>query len=538
MQRHKVILLLLAAVLVLGLGINAPTGLTGKDEYLLGLRIPLEMMQGDHWWVPFIDGAPRLKKPPFIYWLGRASYESFGPSLVAARGITVGFALLLLGCALWLGKRITGSLQTGLLAAAILLGMSGMASESRRLMLDVPVAALSTAAFCCYLRWLQPSPLSPMTDEVRKAITWPWLLGAALFLSAALLTKGPIAVVVFGAGMVALFHARETRSEMLTRWFLHLVLAAVALALPIIWYRYVHDNYGAQLAAAAQDELEARQLFSVSIDPLIGIVTLSLPWSFVALHALWTRRGEPEIRFLALWLAITLLPFFFIHSFERYLIGSLLPLALIAAIHLQHDAPPWTRRLGSLLPALLATMLIALLWRFERNGWFWLLPFLAYYLWAWWRPALSARHLTASVALLWCVGWGIAFPALQVNSIPVEVATLAQDRQVTLFGGPQPALLPMLLHKPLHQTSQLVAADVPRGALITVPLEDVDRMKEQLDALDVVVRPVLEYRALTSSGSGIRFARPGTRRDDWQLAWDARSAAPLMSTVRIYEVDQ
>src|SRR5690242_11724977 len=103
------LVLLLIAALALGYGIGQPTGLTGKDEYLLGLRIPLEMMQRDAWWVPFIDGAPRLKKPPFIYWLGRASFESFGPSLLAARGITVTFALMLTACTAWLGKRLASS---------------------------------------------------------------------------------------------------------------------------------------------------------------------------------------------------------------------------------------------------------------------------------------------------------------------------------------------------------------------------------------------------------------------------------------------
>jgi len=64
----------------------------------------------------------------------------------------------------------------------------------------------------------------------------------------------------------------------------------------------------------------------VKQDAAIGIVTLALPWSFVALHALWSHRREAHARFLALWLGLSLLPFFFIHVFDRYLIGSLLPL--------------------------------------------------------------------------------------------------------------------------------------------------------------------------------------------------------------------
>jgi hypothetical protein len=543
MQRLKLPLLLLVAALVLGLGISSPTGLTGKDEYLLGMRIPLQMMQDGHWWVPFIDGAPRLKKPPFIYWTARASYEAFGPSLAAARGVTIAFALLLLACLVWLGKRLTGSMQIGLIAAGAMLGMGGIESESRRLMLDVPVAALSTAAFCCYLRWLQPSPLSPLPNGQNGKrgglASWLWLAGSALCLSAALLTKGPIALVVFGAGLLALLFFREPRELMFGRWWSHGLLAALAMALPLYWILYVRQHYGMELAAATQDELEARQLLAISADPLIGIVTLSLPWSFVALHALWTRRAEADVRALGLWLLFTLLPFFFVRTFERYLIGSLAPLALLVAIGLHDEAarlPRWTRVLGSFFPALLALVLALLLWRFERGGWWWLPVPLAYFIWAWWRPALGARHLIASAAILWCAAWGLAFPALGVNAVPQNVIELARDHQVTLFAGPQPALLPILSKLPLHQTSRLAPGDLKRDALLMVRVEDTEAMKEQLRELGVGARPLLEYRSLTSAGSGIRFARQGATSDDWQLAWDARSVAPLLSTIRVYQV--
>ena len=537
MRRTSFVILFVLAALILGLGISSPTGLTGKDEYLLGLRIPLEMMQDGRWWVPFIDGAPRLKKPPFIYWTARASYEAFGPSLAAARGVTISFSLLLLACVSWLGKRFTGSRQTGLIAAGVLLGMSGIESESRRLMLDVPVAALSAAAFCCYLRWLQPSPLSPLPEEKRHSIEWPWLIASALCLSAALLTKGPMAVIVFGAGLLALLFFREPRELMIGRWRWHGLLAAIAVALPLYWILYVRQHYGLEHTAATQDELEARQLMNISADPLIGIITLSLPWSFIALHALWTRRGEADIGLLGLWLLFTLLPFFFIRTFERYLIGSLAPLALLAAIHLDTHAPPWTRRLGSLLPALLALVLMLLLWRFERGSWWWLIMPLLYFLWSWWRPTLSAKHLVASAALLWSAGLGLAFPALGVNAIPQSVIDLAQGNKVTLFAGPQPALLPIISKRPLHQTSRLTHADLPREALLMVRAEDTETMKMQLQELGVSAQPLFEYRALTSAGSGIRFAREGATRDDWQLAWNAHSVAPLMSTVRIYRVE-
>ncbi|HQR03266.1 MAG: glycosyltransferase family 39 protein [Proteobacteria bacterium] len=521
--------LIALAALVLGLGITEPTGLTGKDEYLLGLRIPLEMMQGDHWWVPFIDGLPRLKKPPFLYWLGRASYEMFGPSLLAARGITVAFALLLLGGTTWIGKFLGGHWRTGLIAAAVLLGMSGIASESRRLMLDVPVAALSLGAFCCYLGWLrQPR--------------WSALLACAATLSAAILTKGPLALIVCGGGMLALWIVRPAlRDTALRHWPHHLLALLLAAALPVFWFLYVRDHFGAELARITQDELEARQLSRFSLDPAIGILTLALPWSFVAFQSLWVRRHDPDIRFLACWLALTLLPFFFIRTFERYLIGSLPALAILAAFALERGNPPcWTRRLGSVIPALLALILIVLLWRWQMGGWALLAIALLWFIAVWWRNGPPAwGRLAASAAVLWAAGWGVAFPALGVNRIPATLLTRTHDHAVILFDGPQPALLPMLMQRPLRQTSRLDSlppGERQPGTLISVRKEDLPHLSAQLDALRLHSKPVTEYQALTSAGSGIRFAREGATSADWFQAWKLRSPQPLMSSIVLLEL--
>ncbi|MDR2000047.1 MAG: glycosyltransferase family 39 protein [Zoogloeaceae bacterium] len=514
---------LLAAAVVLGLGIDAATGLTGKDEYLLGLRIPLEMMQGDHWWVPFIDGVPRLKKPPMLYWLGRGSFEIFGPSLLAARAITVAFALLLLGCTAWLGRYLTGRWQTGLLAAAVLLGMSGMASESRRLMLDVPVAALSVTALCCYLSWLD-----------RPRITA--LLGTAACLCAALLTKGPIAFVACGGGLLALWATRrETLLALRQRWWAHLVMLGLALALPVFWYLQVRALYGAELAQAAQDEMEARQI-GLSADALIGIITIALPWPFVAFAGLWSLRREANTRFAAVWLLATLVPFFFIRSFDRYLIGSLPALALLAAFALKAGKDAlWAKRLGSLLMALPAAILALLLWRWQLGGWCLLSLVWLGFVFVWWRRASNAVSLAATAALLWAIGWGVAFPALGVNSVPPAVIELAHDKSVILFDGPQPALLPILEKRPLRQTSQL-ALPIEAGTLMMVRAEDRAALDAQLAALNLKATLRLEYQSLTSAGSGIRFAKSGATAGDWRRAWDERSPAPLMSTVQALEV--
>lgn len=528
----------LFALSVLAFGIGEPTGLTGKDEYFLGLRIPLEMMESDTWWIPFIDGEPRLRKPPFVYWLTRISYETFGPSLSSARLVTVFFALLLLASTAWLGRLLGGKWQNGLLAAAILLGFAGIATESRRLMLDIPVAALSTAAFCAYLAWL-------------RTMHRRWLLAVPALLTAAMMTKGPVALIAFGSGFLALWLSAAPRRTLapalpasITGHFRQHALAYVlcgllACLLPALWYWNVIHAYPAQFAAAAQDEMEARSNGSLSLIPLSGLFGLTLPWIFIGLHSLIRHRRAPEIRLLGLWLLISLLPFFFLRSFERYLIGSLPAFALICAYGLQHAAPArWPARLGAFFPILVVAVLIALLWRWGHGGAA-LAVGGALFVFAlcWWRADNNAA-LALSAAWLWPVVWGIGFPQLGVNAVPDSALQLVKDRQVLLFEGPQPALLPILTQRAMRHVRNLDEKDAPlaAGTLIAVSQDDDPLLQQALAAKHLGTKEVLRYQALTSAGSGVRFARQGTTAQDWQAAWAEGSPARLMSTVIFYEL--
>jgi 4-amino-4-deoxy-L-arabinose transferase-like glycosyltransferase len=84
----KLWILLLLTGLGLLLLLPGNTGLSiysGKDEYLLSMRVVLSMHEGNHWWIPMLDGEPRLRKPPGLYWSARAVFELCGPSMFCLR---------------------------------------------------------------------------------------------------------------------------------------------------------------------------------------------------------------------------------------------------------------------------------------------------------------------------------------------------------------------------------------------------------------------------------------------------------------------
>ena len=527
---RQTLLLFLLALAVLLPGIWEATGLTGKDEFFLGLRTPMEMIEGNHWLVPFLDGAPRIRKPPLLYWVGRASFEAFGISLLTARTVGVLFAALLIVATAGIARRLSGKAETGWIAGCILLGCLGMATEGRRFMLDMPVAALSAAAFWAFLNWLEMRRLG-------------WLTATTLLLVAGFLTKGPIVALVFGAGCLALvFSGRLRLGELRPHWPALLGHGALWALLALPWFFIVRALYPEAANLVLADELESRQFFNLSPGIVLGLLNIALPWVFVFVAAAWKlRREHGALRITLLWFLASFVPFLFIKSFDRYLIGSLVPLAIFVAVALPQIRARWPFRLGALLALLLGGGLAAFTFWFQLGGWYWLILPAGYLVWAWWQSR-ALGHTLAAPALFWiAVLWGV-FPAIGVNAVPPAVLELGRRQPVALFDGPQPAMLPILSGQTHRHYARFDPFDLAEIAAGNTPVfledKDVPRFQAAVSAAGFSATPRGSYQTLASHGSGLRFARIGAKAADWQAAVASRSLAPLLTTVRWFEVEK
>lgn len=518
--RHWRLILVAVALAVLLPGISAPTSPSGKDEYLLTLRTPLAMMEADVWVIPELDGAPRLKKPPLVYWLGRASYELFGPGLGSGRLVAVGFALLLLAATAGIARRLTGSDAAAFWSGLVLITAAGFAVEGRRMMLDVPVAALSAAAFWAALAaW-----------ESRRA--WLWAL-AGLAAGLGFLAKGPIVAVVAGSGALAcLASGRWPLAELRSRWWQLIVAAAVMAAVALPWFWWV----GEQVPNAADvlaGEIEARQIGGFSLAPLGGFLVIAAPW------ALWafSRSGEPRLdRTLWLWIALSLAPFLFVRTFERYLIGSIVPLAILVGAQFSRDIAgrAWHRLGGVLLAAVpLAVGLFAL--------WFRVAPALgavaiamAIAFVAVWVVARRPAWWVAAAAALWVVGLGIVYPALGINAMPDWVREAGAREPMLLYRGPQPALLPILSGRAHYRVGELARAPGDlTGKLVGVSEFDRAALEADARARGLRLEEVGSYAAFATYGSGLRFWPPHVGREGWSKAIESRSADVLRTRIHL-----
>lgn len=526
--RRQTLFLFLLAVLVLGLGIWEPTGVTGKDEFYLGLRTPMEMMAGNHWLVPFLDGAPRIKKPPLLYWLGRASYETFGISLTSARLVATLFAALLVAATAGIARRLTRESHNGLVAGLILLTFLGLHTEARRFMLDVPVAACATAAFWNFLIWL---------DNRR----WPWLTLTALLLAAGFLIKGPVVVLVCGGGVLALLVSKRLSPANLSpHWRSLAANALLCLGLALPWFVVVRALYPEAVQLAFTDEMESRQFFHLTPEIVLGLINIALPWAFVFFAAAWARCREPHLpRLLLVWFLATFLPFLFVRSFDRYLIGSLVPVAIFLAWALPGLTARWPFRLGLAIALLLGGGLALFALWFGLGGWYWLVAPALYFAWAWWWRR-NLIHTIAAPALFWiALLWGL-FPALEVNAVPADVVELGRTRDIAMFDGPQPALLPILTQQPHRHYSSIDRHDAAElaalNALVFAENKDVPNLLAQLDAAGYQGKAAGQYRVLASHGSALRFARVGASGQNWREALIGRRLDPLLTTVEWFEI--
>ena len=153
-------------------------------------------------------------------------------------------------------------------------------------------------------------------------------------------------------------------------------------------------------------ELESRQFFNFSPGILLGLLNIALPWVFVFAVAAWAAWKRPAVDRLALfWFFATFLPFAFIRSFDRYLIGSLVPLAILVALALPDIRVRWPFRLGLILALLLGAAFAGFTFWFGLGGWYWLLLPAVYFAWAWWRER-SLAHTLAAPMLYWLLYLG------------------------------------------------------------------------------------------------------------------------------------
>ncbi|MEM7203884.1 MAG: glycosyltransferase family 39 protein [Planctomycetota bacterium] len=537
-QRFLPLLLFACGFLLCAPSIWSETSITGQDEYWLSLRTPLEMLERGEWWTPFLDGEPRLRKPPLLYWLMATSYEVLGVDLFAARIWSV---LAAAGLAV-IGYRLQTLLlgRGGALAALLILGTIGVGIEGRRAMLDLPLAFFTGLTVLWTARWAQGGRLG-------------WLLAAAAALAGGFLTKGPVPIwFAVAAGLAALAAGLRRAAPLAPLWHVGaavLLLLALALPWPIAMAVQWPQFFATMEEQARHRELGLAQLAKAP-KVIGGMVGLVFPWTLVALAALWAAlRGQlgdeaRRLRWLALWCVIAVVPFLFLKAFERYHLPLVLPMCMLAATYLERTRAS-TRRWQMATAAVLLGVLGLPFCLFAL--WFGVaivtpLVALGLSVWAFFAARAGAAPLgvAARLAVALAALMGGVYPTLGINALPADLPPDLSTRTVATFQRTQPGMLSIRRQRSVIEVRgepEVMAAQLRQldGYLF---VHEADRAAAEAvaAAAGVTLQPRGRFGSFFSRKVWVRFAREDAAWADWREAFVTRRLDGLQPKFIYYEI--
>ncbi|MCA8972375.1 MAG: glycosyltransferase family 39 protein [Planctomycetes bacterium] len=528
------VLLFFVALLLLLPSIWSETSITGKDEFWLSFRTPMEMLERGSWWTPWLDGEPRLKKPPLLYWLIASSYESLGVRPFSARiwGILCGAGLSVVTART---ARLFG-LGSGTLAGLLVVGSLGIAVEARRALLDVPVAFFTSFAIYQGYVWGKTQRLAH-------------LVASAVLLALASLTKGPVCWIFFAAAAIAALVVHGRIREVFARPGHLFVFVLVYLALALPWPLSMNSLWPEQLKATLIEQAESRQFSWIHVRTLPAVVGgglgLVAPWSIALVHGLvraCTQAGEKRIpRMLAITWILAVLPFLFFKAFERYLM-PLQMIALLLVVWLLYELSPRARRRHLTIAAVLIALPSVVL----SGGALWfglaILPAIAtiaMMVWMLVEASTRGRLLTSVqwIAMTANATLGLVYPSLGINALPQDLPADLATRPVVLFDDAYPAMVSMRLRRSVRSVSPdgLVQTLPTSGGYVFAKDDDRDRLEEVARNARVRLRRVRSFRSFYSRKVWLRFTKPGTTASEWWQSLRQRSLDVLRPTFDLYE---
>lgn len=315
-------------LIVLAWGIDSLTLLDPDEAHYAA--ITREMLEAREWFVPLLDGQPFIDKPVLFHWLQALSFRLFGETEWAARLPSVSAALGLVAITWWMGRRLFGA-EAGERAALMLATIPATFALSSIGVFDMLFTSFLFGSLAC---------LAIAALEARKFLEWCGYLLLAL----AVLTKGPVALVLIGltfAICLALPSVRPLARRL--RWIRGLGLV-LAIALP--WFVWMWWTFGPAFVERyilyGNIWLFSRPLYRSRLDTLFYARTFMfafLPWSLLALGHLAdvvrSRARNLPAHEILLWTWIAVVIGFFTFSrfkLDTYIYPAAPAVCLIAAV--------------------------------------------------------------------------------------------------------------------------------------------------------------------------------------------------------------
>lgn len=334
--RGFVWVLLIAAVFAVGFELGRMDVVTDNE----GQRAtpPVEMVQTGDYVVPRINGIPYLVKPPLLYWAIAGVYRVTGVISETTARIPTAASAVALALFMYAAVRRASGETAARLASFALIASPYVLERARWANLDMP---LTCALFIGV--WTAYRATHAESRDARATGT----LAAGVAFGAALLLKGPPAVLFFGMGWLAcLVAATRLPSRTLRHgaaatgvaFALALLAHLVTIPFPIALIAFL----GLWVAIAVRDaepRIAWRASGAFTAACVIGIA-LAAPWAVAVLRAVGWAHIRDMLHNQVIERTYTASrinsgdPFFYLY----YMLGMAAPWSLLAPLLFTRDA--------------------------------------------------------------------------------------------------------------------------------------------------------------------------------------------------------
>ena len=535
---YESIIVFAVAILLLLPCIWSETSVTGQDEYWLSLRTPMETLERGSWFTPWVNGEPRLRKPPLLYWAILLSYRFVGINLFAARiwGVLSGAGLALCSCLFYRALFRKGGMLAGLITVATI----AVVVEGRRAMLDLPLAFFTSMAVYFALRW-------------GKSSRSGWILLSAFSLGLSFLVKGPLGFVLFGAAAISALSVFGKWRFAFSHWsqglWAFLLLLAVCAPWPLIM-AYVWPHF----LSVVDGEIAARRFGNIHLgsffSTLGGALGLVFPWSVVliaavirSVHHAQERTGRKNL-WLVAWFLGSIIPFFFMKSFGRYMMPIIPAACVLCANWLEEVEGLLKKTLLCVSVSLMALVAILFCLFFIWFGHGVPIGFICLFLvglMLWITFAMShARLAVSAVAVLLAFIMGGLYPSLGINAMPPNLERIVGLSPVAAYNSSQPSMLSIRLKRSAIQIVGGREKYIPLlkqfEGFVFMRDTDAEGFETLARGLSLDFEKAGEFKSFYSRQAWIRFAREDATVDDWKKAIRMRSLANLRPSILYYRV--
>ena len=353
---------LIPAAFLLLLGLDW-TVLIDWDENIYA-EVTRRMVEDGEYLILSANGQPFAEKPPFYFWIMSLWFHLFGPTEFAAR-LTSALPALVLIVILFLAGRRLGGRMLGLLWAGVYAFGFGPLLSARMAVID-HMFNMYIALAALLLYFYEDEYGRYRAGEFDRARYWWYLLGAAVVMGVAVLTKGPLGGVIPLVAFGSLKLIRRSPGINIGHFA---VCGVLSLSVALSWYLINYIVQGDKFIegfAKFQGLLFSKPLDGHDGPFFFHVLVLLLgffPWT--PLLYLWRDRERRRailssdfghIVFWALgWILFVQVLFAFVSTkLPHYSASMYIPLSLLVALVLQRKQGEG----GGIGPVLLAVMVL------------------------------------------------------------------------------------------------------------------------------------------------------------------------------------